>query len=168
MRTPVCAALAALALSASAIAQPIPVILNPVTPDRYSATFEGSHTSAGNFADRYDFVSPVDGLISITLDSITFGALSVAFQGYQLTSSPVVFLGGASHAIIGPLPISAGTQLLTIGLQAAPPLAPDSPALTSYTGQIVINALAIPEPETWLLMMAGLFVLGAHARRPQP
>ena len=149
MRTAIRAALAALALSASAFAQAISVIPDPVVPGQYSATFEGTHTSAGNFADRYDFGSPVDGAISITLDSTSVGVLSVAFQGYQLTSGPLVFLGGTSHETIGPLPIRVGPQLLTIGLQAAPPLAPDSPALTSYTGQIIINALPIPEPETW-------------------
>ena len=166
MRTAIRAALAALALSASAFAQAISVIPDPVVPGQYSATFEGTHTSAGNFADRYDFVSPVDGFISITLDSTTFGVLSVAFEGYQLTSSPLVFLGG-SHVEIGPLEILEGPQLLTLGLQAAPALSPRSPALTSYTGNIIINALLIPEPETWLLMTAGLLVLTARASRPQ-
>jgi len=68
---------------------------------------------------------------------------------------------------IGPLEIFEGPQLLTLGLQAAPALSPRSPALTSYAGQIIINALPIPEPETWLLMIAGLLVLRARARRHQ-
>jgi hypothetical protein len=167
MRTAIRAALAAFTLSVSAFAQTVSVIPDPVVPGQYSATFEGTHTSAGNFADRYDFGSPVDGSISITLDSTSVGVLSVAFQGYQLTSGPLVFLGGTSHETIGPLPVLLGPQLLTIGLQAAPPLAPDAPALTGYVGRIVINALPIPEPETWLLMTAGLLVLRARARRPQ-
>jgi len=166
MQAAIRSVLAAFALSASAFAQAISVLPDPVVPGQYSATFEGTHTSAGNFADRYDFVSPVDGFISITLDSTTFGILSVAFEGYQLTSSPLVFIGG-SHVEIGPLEIFEGPQLLTLGLQAAPALSPRSPALTSYAGQIIINALPIPEPETWLLMIAGLLVLRARARRHQ-
>ena len=166
MQAAIRSVVAASALSASAFGQAISVIPDPVVPGQYSATFEGTHTSAGNFADRYDFGSPVDGAISITLDSTSVGVLSVAFEGYQLTSSPLVFLGG-SHVEIGPLEILEGPQLLTLGLQAAPALSPRSPALTSYTGQIIINALPIPEPETWSLMIAGLLALRARARRPQ-
>ena len=35
---------------------------------------------------------------------------------------------------------------------------------TDYSGSITINALPIPEPETWLLMSMGLLALTAKRR----
>ena len=163
MRTAIRAALAAVALSASAFVQAVTVVLDPVAQGQFAGTFQSTHSEAGNFADTFEFVSPVDGLITITLDSTTTGILSVQFLGYQLTQGPLVFLS-ASHEVIGPLGILEGPQTLTLGIQAAPPIAPHTPALTSYTGKIVIQALPIPEPGTWLLTTIGLLALASRMK----
>jgi hypothetical protein len=163
------AAVAAVAISVVTFAHGLTVVPDPLVQGEYSASFQGAHTLAGSFADRYDFESPVEGLLTISLDSATpVGTAGVSFSGYQLDEGPVVLTDGAAVSlVIGPLPLSQGPKTLTLGIVAAPALTARDPAATSYSGTIFINALPIPEPATWLTMVVGLLVFASYVGRPR-
>jgi len=153
------ACIAATALATCGSVGAVTVILQPSAEGQFTGSFQGAHSAAGNLVDRYEFVSPLSGFLSFTLDSATpTGTAGVAFLGYGLSSGPglVLFSSSAPHVEVGPLAIPAGEVQLSIGFNAAPALNPDAPASTSYSGNLTVSALAIPEPETWLLMSAGL------------
>jgi len=153
---------AATALAACGSVGAVTVILQPTADGRFTGSFQGAHSAAGNLVDRYEFVSPLNGLLSFTLDSAApTGTAGVAFLGYGLSSGPglVLFSSSNPHVAVGPLAIPAGDVQLSIGFNAAPALIPDAPASTSYSGTLTISALAIPEPETWLLMSVGLLAV---------
>ena len=145
----------------------VTVILQPTADGQFTGSFQGAHSAAGNLVDRYEFVSPLNGFLSFTLDSAApIGTAGVAFLGYGLSSGPglVLFSNSTPDVAVGPLPIPAGDVQLSIGFNAAPALVPDAPASTSYTGTLTVSALAIPEPETWLLLSVGLLALTVWRR----
>ena len=153
---------AATALAACGSVGAVTVNLQPSADGQLTGSFQGAHSAAGNLVDRYEFVSPLNGLLSFTLDSAApTGTAGVAFLGYGLSSGPglVLFSSSNPHVAVGPLAIPAGDVQLSIGFNAAPALIPDAPASTSYSGTLTISALAIPEPETWLLMSVGLLAV---------
>ena len=84
---------AATALAACGSVGAVAVILQPSADGQFTGSFQGAHSAAGNFADRYEFVSPVDGLLSFTLDSASpIGSAGVALLGYGLSSGPGLVL----------------------------------------------------------------------------
>ena len=114
----------------------------------------------------FEFVSPIDGFLTVTLDSTFIAGLGTYFFGYQVNANPVVIFDSnlrSDDVTIGPVPIVAGPQHVTVGVAVFPPT-PGADIPTDYSGSIAINALAIPEPETWLLMSVGLLALTARRR----
>lgn len=84
-----------------------------------------THTVPNSYADTFDFVSPTDGLLSVTLHSPIFtGSVGIGFFAYQLSGSPAVTLPSPQADVdLGPFPISAGPHTLTVGVGVflAPP-----------------------------------------------
>jgi hypothetical protein len=132
----------------------------------YSVSFERDHVLAGTFADRFSFVSPVEGFFSFELHSRgplpTSGTL---FGGYQFSGGPVLtfrdfpspgFSQPDDVAIEG-IPVDAGPQLLLVEVVAAPGLPPRTEVSAGYTGTFSVTA--VPEPQTWLLMALGLLAV---------
>ena len=177
MQSAIRSALAACVLAASA-AHALTVVPDPVVQGQYSATFEGLHSRADTFVDTFDFVSPVDGtltftfqaqLLPIQLSPSLAPFVGVLFFGYQLSGGPpVIFENPLSQPlprVVGPLPITQGPYVLTIGVAVIPSTIPEVQVSTNYSGTIVINASPIPEPETWLLMLSGLLAGFAYLGR---
>ena len=147
-------------------AEAITIVPIQVGEGKYSVAFEVPHDRSDAFADMFEFVSPIDGLLTVTLDSTFIAGLGTYFFGYQVNANPVVIFDSnlrSDDVTIGPVPIVAGPQHVTVGVAVFPPT-PGADIPTDYSGSIAINALAIPEPETWLLMSVGLLALTARRR----
>ena len=147
-------------------AEAITIVPIQVGEGKYSVAFEVPHDRSDAFADMFEFVSPIDGFLTVTLDSTFIAGLGTYFFGYQVNANPVVLFDSnlrPDDVTIGPVPIVAGPQRVTVGVAVFPPT-PGADIPTDYSGSIAINALAIPEPETWLLMSVGLLALTARRR----
>jgi len=147
-------------------AEAITIVPIQVGEGKYSVAFEVPHDRSDAFADMFEFVSPIDGFLTVTLDSTFIAGLGTYFFGYQVNANPVVLFDSnlrPDDVTIGPVPIVAGPQHVTVGVAVFPPT-PGADIPTDYSGSIAINALAIPEPETWLLMSVGLLALTARRR----
>jgi hypothetical protein len=163
--------LAALLLSASAaFAVEVVITPDPFVPNQYLGRFDESFVESGLHIPTWEFVSPVDGTLTFTLQA----SGPVQFIGYQFDHGPVTgFFTFTGHdPFVTGIPVDAGPHSLLVGYQAAPQLPPRMPATGGFTGQITIEALApVPEPQTWLVLLAGLLAIGfmrrTWGRRPR-
>jgi len=147
-------------------AEAITIVPIQVGEGKYSVAFEVPHDRSDAFADMFEFVSPIDGLLTVTLDSTFIAGLGTYFFGYQVNANPVVIFDSnlrSDDVTIGPVPIVAGPQHVTVGVAVFPPT-PGADIPTDYSGSIAINAPPIPEPGTWLLMSVGLLAFTARRR----
>ena len=147
-------------------AEAITIVPIQVGEGKYSVAFEVPHDRSDAFADMFEFVSPIDGFLTVTLDSTFIAGLGTYFFGYQVNANPVVIFDSnlrSDDVTIGPVPIVAGPQHVTVGVAVFPPT-PGADIPTDYSGSIAINALPIPEPGTWLLMSVGLLAFTARRR----
>jgi hypothetical protein len=147
----------ALALAATSAAA-IDVVVSPsaTNPDVYTGQFAATFAEAGLHIPTWEFTSPVPGTLSFEL----FDTGAVQLIGYQFDRGPVVNFGGSNPNLVTGIPIASGAHELLVGYQAAPQLPPRTPATGGFTGTLTIVS-AIPEPETWMLLMAGLLVTAA-------
>jgi peptidoglycan hydrolase-like protein with peptidoglycan-binding domain len=132
---------------------------------RYTANVQSVHDLSGSIADTFDFVVPVDGFLSFELQAFgPAGSGGFWFQGYQVDGGPIVFNNGPAASLsAGAIPVAGGPGSLLIGGVVAPALPARESVTAGYSGSITVTA--IPEPQTWLLMLAGLMVLGRAVAR---
>ncbi|KQZ40531.1 FxDxF family PEP-CTERM protein [Duganella sp. Root1480D1] len=135
-----------------------------------SAAFGVTHLEEGAFFDTFNF-SPSSGTYSVNASLVTLGftpSTDVTFtaanvNGHELTlSGPGLFEYGylLPAAITGPL-------VLTVYGYVNFEDTSFTPASASYAGTLTINA--VPEPGAYVLLLAGLGVVGAagFSRRRQ-
>lgn len=128
------------------------------SPGWYSAGFSVTHLADGFFEDTFTFTPPIEpSLVDASLVTIGFDlAHNVDFSSALLNGTPMTLLPtGAFEAGFLPPSIMAGTLTLTVMGSAG-----DN---ASYAG--TLNVTPVPEPEMYGMMLGGLALLGALARR---
>ena len=163
------AASAALAVAASAsVAQEatpsVALVLTPSAGNTLSTTFQRSAT--GFFLDTFEFTpATFSGMVSVSLASLSgpvnfFSAL-LNGQGFSFFPED----GQSTFAFNATVASNVPLTLQVLGF------AGDADTLTgaagTYSGTITAHVAAIPEPQTYALMLAGLGVVGAMIRRRQ-
>jgi hypothetical protein len=161
------ATLAALAGVASADDQNINVnwVADADSATNFSAAWGITHLVAGAFTDTITFSDGIGGTFASSLvtvgfmdqSNIDFTSVSVNGQTFTLgTTGPIETPYFEPSVVAGPL-------VLTVTGIAAPNLNAGSDIAASYAG--TANISAVPEPESYALMLAGLGVVGMLARR---
>ena len=161
------AALAALAGVASADDQNVNVnwVADADSSNTFSAAWGITHLAAGAFTDTITFSESIGGTFASSLvtvgfmdqANIDFTSVSVNGQTFTLgTTGPIETPYFEPATIAGPL-------VLTVTGIAAPNLDAGTAIAASYAG--TANISAVPEPESYALMLAGLGVVGMLARR---
>jgi len=162
--------IASVALGVASLASHAVTDLGPVPP---TASF--SSTIGGAFEEEWEF--------SLTsLSNVTAAALNVSFSilgnstgsitGFTVLLDDVVLLGSSSNTNVGPgvtlttqvkagfAQLSAGVHTLTVSGTGV------TGGFATYSGYI--QAVPVPEPETYAMLLAGLGVVGFLSRRRRP
>jgi hypothetical protein len=160
-----CACAWALAASPAA-AIDLAVVPSANNPDFYTGQFQAQFFESGEHIPTWQFVSPVPGTLSFEL---VISGGSVQFEGYQFDRGPVVFFGvnglpAPSNPVVTGIPIVSGPHELLVGYRAAPQLPPRVATTGGIAGTLTIVS-SIPEPETWILLAAGLLMTAAASVR---
>jgi len=152
------AAAAALAVASSgALANDV---TNNISLSGGTTFFGVLHTDNASFTDIFNF--DVSGLVLGNASLVTIGAgtqnidfISADLNGHPLTLTPNGFVETGSlvdTSLVGPLVLTVKGKSGAAGGQFA-----------SYSG--TLNVTAVPEAETYVLMMVGLVGLGLHSLR---
>lgn len=167
MKFKVLAIAAALAVSAAASlaqqAPTIPLTFSSAGPGMLTASFDSAVN--GLFIDTFSFTpAAVSGNVSVDLMPLTG---TINFVSALLNGDGFSFLpenGASNFSFQSVVSSSQPLQLQVFGFGgSADPL---SGAPAAYRGTINVAAVsAIPEPETFALMFAGLGLVGYMARR---
>jgi len=163
----IAAAFAAVAGVASADDQNINVtfVPDPDSTTNFSAGWGITHQAAGAFTDTITFTDGVSGTFASSLvtvgfmdqTNIDFTSVSVNGQSYTLGATGPIETPYFEPSVVG------GPLVLTVTGIAAPALTAGTAISASYAG--TANVTAVPEPESYALMLAGLGVVGLLARR---
>jgi hypothetical protein len=166
------AAMAAVALTAAGGANAALIDLGPITTN---LTTFGGYAAPGAFLDVFTFTVPANGGSSyaVTNFSLLPSVFSAAFASLALVSNPDGVVGSGDDAIVASALAATGSPALSLSFGASAGGAyylavsgvSTGPAGGIYNGAISVTA--VPEPETYAMMLAGLAALGFLARRRQ-
>jgi opacity protein-like surface antigen len=140
-------------------------LTGPSPQGSYTAGFESVHTSAGAFVDTFTFTPTVAGMLEGSLVTTSSGPAtninftSATINGIAFNFSPI---GDNEWGFTG-VHFSSGPLVLKLFGVAGPDVTAGSSITASYGG--TLNVSAVPEPETWAMMLGGLGLVGFMARR---
>jgi hypothetical protein len=130
-----------------------------------TATTHAYNSGSGAFQDTFSFQLPT-GILGFTLSSIGFATnssllvSSFLFNGavINVTNTPDGSGGNVVQAVSGAFPVVlGGPQVLTVTGIGGPDAV--------FSGTATFEALAVPEPGAWALMILGFGGTGAMMRR---
>lgn len=145
---------AAMAVSAAVVSAPAHAAA-VISFDGTTGTFAHNSIGGGAFSDTLKFTVPGMGSVGATISSIAVSFLnnvdftSVKLNGEEFDITSMGLLEFRSLKV----PVSAGEQTLVID--------GTSGGNGSYSGTL---AFAVPEPESWAMMIAGFGLAGAAIR----
>lgn len=158
------AALAATASAASAQEAPtIPLTLDATGPNTFATTFQRSVT--GFFIDTFSFTpSSIAGTVSVSFAPVRG---PVNFFAALLNNDGFSFYPESGATTFSFQSLVDKTQPLSLTLSGyGGDVSTLTDAAASYSGSISVQTVAaVPEPETYALLLAGLAVIGAMKRR---
>lgn len=143
--------------SAAAMASPGPLDLSS------GSTYFGNTPVAGGFSDVYTFTVTQASSFIASFTSVVNGGQDVDFTSFSLSGPSGTFFG--AQLLPDPVEvyslsvgnIAAGSYQLTV-------TGTNSAAIGSYGGSVAVAA-AVPEPQTYALLLAGLVGIGFVVRR---
>ena len=145
---------AAMAVSAIAVSAPAHAAA-VISFDGTTGTFAHNSIAGGAFSDTLKFTVPGIGSVGSTISSIAVSFLnnidftSVTLNGQEFDIASLGMLEFRSIKV----PVGAGEQTLVIS--------GNSGGNGSYSGTL---AFAVPEPESWAMMITGFGLAGAAIR----
>ena len=158
--------LTAVALAVAASASYADTFTGPINLGSGNAFF-GRNDAIGSFTDTYTFTLAGTFSLSATATSVANGDQNLDFSSVRILNAADVvvatFAGNhgtdaAEFYSLAPINLMAGNySLIVTGVNSA--------AQASYAGTVALAAIAVPEPETYALLLAGLGAVGFVARR---
>lgn len=117
---------------------------------------------AGGFTDIFTFTLSVASIANASLTSVVNGAQDIDFSVIALTGPSGAF--SFSQVLADPFETWAlSSALLTPGAYTLSVIGTNSAAVASYGGNLAVTA--IPEPQTYALLLGGLIGIGFIAWR---
>ena len=159
LRNLLCAVALAGSAGLSAAVTPGSVDLVPTGPDEFSASFD--RAVEGLFVDTISF-NPMafDGLVSVTLTSLTgpVSFFTASLNGQDFSYFPELGQDFMFSAFVTPnMPLMLTVFGAVLDADGNPN------GMGSYRGEL--TATAVPEPQTYALLLTGLLGVGLAARR---
>jgi hypothetical protein len=155
-------AVAALGLSAVAAQAATPIVLTPVSPTTFAGSFSGN-ASVNTFTldlSGMSTVTELNGFVTANFAGAGYDVTGVTFDGNLFT--PVV-----DFTIPGVMGVDVWQYLVPTVSNTLHTIVVTGNAIggstVGFTGSISVTA--VPEPETYALLLAGLGVVGFVARR---
>ncbi|KQR83181.1 FxDxF family PEP-CTERM protein [Sphingomonas sp. Leaf343] len=131
-----------------------------VGPGTSSTDFGNTGTTPGTIADRFFFTVP-NGMANGLIGSIELGSsLDVDLGSVFLDDKPfdVILSDGVELQTLSWTNLTAGQHIITVNGSWGT-------AGGSYAGTLNFTPMAVPEPASWAMMIAGVGIAGGTLRR---
>jgi hypothetical protein len=158
------ALLALTSLAAQADDFTVQLVQSKTNPLQYTASFGRSFSDASIepfFDDYYTFTPDLSGQLTVNggvFNVHTTKAQNIIFKEADLSGTDLLISNGgfASSAVLSSSVVD-GTLVLHVFGQYG--------AASSYAGNLNVTLAPVPEPETYAMLLGGLGLVGAVARR---
>ena len=130
------------------------------------STFFGRTPSGLSFIDTYTFtLAGTSYLTTGSVDSSAIGNKDIDFNSIMIMQGATTIATFANNGTDAQEHYTLGQTLLAAGSYSLVINGTQSPDGASYAGNIAVVAASVPEPESYVLMLAGLGALAFIARR---